>query len=244
MQLDGFFIVIMQGWIQLHRKLIDWEWYTDGNVLRLFIHLLLKANHKDVKWRGINVCKGQLITGRKVLSAETGMSEQQIRTALNKLESTNEITIKTTNLNSLISINNWLDYQIINQRNNQQITNDQPTNNQQITTNNNDNNDNNDNNVVVSAAELKEFLTNLPQDKINLIKEISMFSGDEKQYNELMKKFCVEFIGRYGLHKTENEAIEIWQSWLSKERGKKKKQPVRDSFDILEESFKNTKKIL
>ena len=92
----------MEGWIKLHRKLTEWEWYKDNNTKSLFIHLLLMANHKDGRFQGQEGKRGQLITGRKVLSVQTGLSEQQIRTGLNKLISTNEITIKTTNKNSLI----------------------------------------------------------------------------------------------------------------------------------------------
>jgi len=130
------------GWISIHRKMIDWEWYGDSNVFRLFMHLLLKVNHKDKKWRGIIIKSGSHMTGRKILSAELNLSEQQIRTALNKLKSTNDITIQATKDYSMISITNWDSYQGINQ----QITNEQPTSNQRATTNNNVNNDNNINN--------------------------------------------------------------------------------------------------
>ena len=129
------------GWIWLHRKLLDWEWYRDANVSRLFIHLLLRANHKTNKWRGIKINRGQLITGRKALARELGLSEMQIRTALNKLKSTNEITIETTNKYSVLTISNYNSYQGSNQHHNQRVTNKQPTNNQQITTNNNDKNE-------------------------------------------------------------------------------------------------------
>jgi len=128
---------VADGWICLHRSLLEWEWYDDKNACRLFIHLLLKANHKPKKWRGITIESGSLIAGRHVLSAETGLSEQQIRTSLNKLKSTNGITIKSTNKYSMISICCWSKYQDNNQQVNQQVTNKQPTNNQQVTTNNN-----------------------------------------------------------------------------------------------------------
>lgn len=139
-----------EGWISLHRKFIDWEWYDDNNTMKLFIHLLLKANHKKKNWKGIIINKGQILTGRKQLSFETKLSEQQIRTSLNKLKSTNEITIKSTNLYSLVSITNWNKYQGVNQR----ITNEQPTDNQQVTTTNNVNNDNN---VNKYSDEIKNF---------------------------------------------------------------------------------------
>ena len=38
-----------QGWIKLHRGFTDWEWYQDANATRLFLHLLLTANHKQAE---------------------------------------------------------------------------------------------------------------------------------------------------------------------------------------------------
>ena len=109
----------------------EWEWYTDGNVFRVFMHLLLTANPEDRKWKGIVVKRGQVVTGRKALAEVLGLSEQQVRTALEKLKSTNEITSKTTNKFTIITICKYDSYQskkrTTNQRNNQQD-------NQQITT--------------------------------------------------------------------------------------------------------------
>lgn len=50
----------MSGWIKLHRKLLDWEWYSDTNCRLLFIHCLLKANFEDTKWRGVDIKKAHL----------------------------------------------------------------------------------------------------------------------------------------------------------------------------------------
>lgn len=118
-----------QGWVKLHRGLGEWEWFQDRNTLQLFIFLLINANHKENKWRGSVVPKGCLITGRKSLSEKLGLSEQQVRTSLNKLKSTSEITIKTTSKFSLIKINNWDTYQQDNQQSNKRVTNKQPTSN-------------------------------------------------------------------------------------------------------------------
>ena len=136
----------MAGWIKLHRSLLDWEWYDDANTCRLFIHLLLRANHKPKNWRGIAINTGQVLTGRKVLAEQTGLSEQQVRTSLNKLKSTNEITIKSTSHNSLITLVCWESYQQNNQEDNQAVTKQQPTDNQAVTTNKNVNNDKNEKN--------------------------------------------------------------------------------------------------
>lgn len=121
----------MNGWIKIHCKMTEWEWYKDVNTKSLFLHLLLTANYKDRKYKGMVIHKGELITGRKLLAEETGLSEQNIRTSLNKLKSTNELTIKSTSKGTLISIVNWDKYQCLGNDTNQQI-NQQP--NQRLTT--------------------------------------------------------------------------------------------------------------
>ena len=127
----------MQGWVKLHRKFTDWEWYDDHKTKVLFIHLILKANHSENNWRGITVESGSLITSYMHLSQELSLSVQNIRTSLNKLKSTRELTIKTTSKYTHISINNWSDYQDTNTPTNKQSTNNQQTTNNQLTTNKN-----------------------------------------------------------------------------------------------------------
>lgn len=126
----------------MHRKMLDWEWYDDANTFRLFVHCLLIANHEDKMWRGQLIRRGQFISSRAKLSTALKISEQQIRTALAKLETTNEITSKGTPQHTVYTVNNYSKYQCINQQDNQRSTskstNDQPTNNQRVTTNNNE----------------------------------------------------------------------------------------------------------
>jgi hypothetical protein len=122
-----------QGWIKLHRQILEWEWYSDNNCFRLFIHLLLKANHKEKRFKGIELKVGSIVTSRDLLARETGLSSQQIRTALTKLISTNEITSVTSSQGTIIQIVSYEKYQVSTS----EITNEQPTSNQQSTTNNN-----------------------------------------------------------------------------------------------------------
>lgn len=128
------------GWVKAHRKLIEWEWYDDSKMVHLYLHCLLKANHKPNKWRGIVIESGQFVTSYNKLSCELPMTVQQIRTSLNKLKSTSELTIKSTSKYSIISITNWDSYQQDNKQTNNQITNDQQSNNKQVTTNKNEKN--------------------------------------------------------------------------------------------------------
>jgi len=131
----------MSGWIKLHRDLLSWEWYRTPNMVHFWIHCLLRANHLPQKWEGIDVCEGQFISGRLSLSAETGLSEQEIRTCLARLKSTNELTSISTSKYTLFTVISWKKYQIeepANQQPNQPATSNQPAINQQSTTNKND----------------------------------------------------------------------------------------------------------
>lgn len=106
------------SFIKIDRKISHWEWYGDPVVLTLWIHILIEANYVDKEWQGIKVGAGELLTSVAKLSQTSGQSIQQTRTALKKLESTNEITCKTTNKYTLIHVNKWNEYQT----NNKQVT--------------------------------------------------------------------------------------------------------------------------
>ncbi len=125
-------------WIKLYTSLLNWEWSSDPNMVALWVHLLFKANYEDKRWRGMVVKRGQLITGRKALSDLTGISERTIRTCLARLVDTGEISIKSTNKFSIITICKYSLYQggFIDDRpaTDQQLTSNRPATDQQPTT--------------------------------------------------------------------------------------------------------------
>jgi len=99
------------GWIKLHRKFVKWEWFHNSEMVHLFLYLVLSANHEPGRWQGQDIARGQLVTGRFTLSENTGISQQTIRTCLGRLKSTSELTIKSTNKYSIITILKYEDYQ-------------------------------------------------------------------------------------------------------------------------------------
>ena len=100
-----------RGWVKSYRKQTDWEWYKVPNTAHLFHHLLLMANHKDGKWRGIDVPKGCLITSISKLSSQTGLSVKEVRTALNNLIQTKCVAKSTTHRYTLLKVENYEMYQ-------------------------------------------------------------------------------------------------------------------------------------
>jgi len=174
-----------QGHIKIDRRILNWEWYRDSNMVHVFLHLLLNANYADSRFQGTLVKRGQLIIGRLKLATALGLSEMQIRTCLNKLKSTNEITIKVTNRFSIVTICKYdsyqskqpLDNQQIDQQSIQQITNNQPTDNQQITTSNKNKEEKEEKEDIPTIEEFLEYAK-------------SIYEKSDKIFNDY--KFSVE----------------------------------------------------
>lgn len=108
----------MEDYILINRNLINWEWYNDSEMVHLFIHLIIKVNHTTIRWQNIEIEKGQLTTSQRILSRETGLSEQQVKTCLKRLKKSDEIEIK-----EIKAINKYLLITIWNYDNWQQPTN-------------------------------------------------------------------------------------------------------------------------
>lgn len=135
------------GWVCLWRKIQDKGWYKNAKYVQLWVHILIKANHKpnEFMWNKeiIIIKEGQFITGRKKLASETGLNESTIEKILKVFEKEHQIEQQKTTKFRLITVINWKEYQEKEQQSNNRVT----TKEQQSNTNNNDNNDNK---VIVS----------------------------------------------------------------------------------------------
>lgn len=116
-------------YIKLSRKILEWEWYSDINTKTLFLHMLLKANWKDGRFQGVEIPAGSFVSSYQVLSQETGLSVQNIRTSLGHLKKTGEVTVNQHPKFSVFTIKNYVKYQSANSQLtvNQQATNSQLT---------------------------------------------------------------------------------------------------------------------
>lgn len=229
-----------EGFIKAWRRILKWEWYKEGNTIRVFMHLLFTANFKQNKWQGIIIKAGQTVTSYAKLSEETGISVQSVRTSINRLISTGEITYQSTNKYSVITICNWALYQSNDENLTNSLTsiptNNQQTTNKQLTTNKNDKNTKNVKNTnIVSGDVISEppIITILLNDKT----EYHIYESQITQWEELypavdvmqnlrsMKAWC---IANPKNRKTKDGVMKFVNGWLSREQDKYRQPRVND----------------
>ena len=92
------------GFVKIYRSIIKWDWYDDANTFRLFFHCILKANYEDKEWHGLTIHRGSFVTSYGKLAKELKLTTDKIRTSIGKLKRTNNITIKSTNKYSVITV--------------------------------------------------------------------------------------------------------------------------------------------
>ena len=98
-------------WIKLYRKICDWGWYHEPNMVHLYVYFMLKAklvinnNSRSEAW--------QLNSTLRLLTKATGISEKSIRTCLARLQRTGEISYLpgVAHKQSVITICNYDSYQ-------------------------------------------------------------------------------------------------------------------------------------
>lgn len=124
------------GYIKIHRKLLGWQWIGVPEMVSVWIHLLMDAYYEPGEWKGVKIGRGQLTVGRTAYAVRCGISERQFRTCMERLKATSEITTKTTNKYTLVTICQYDLYQsntfettstTTNEMANERPTNDQPT---------------------------------------------------------------------------------------------------------------------
>ena len=184
------------SWIKLDRRILRWGWYSDMNVKGVFLHLLLIASYEDGEYLGSKIKRGQAIIGTVETAKQLGITRQQLRTALSKLEKSGEISKKTTNKFTLVTIENYSKYQDITSISNQRITNEQPTDNQRATTLKNVKNVKNNIYIRPHAGEFENVkLTKEELDKLQV-----SYSDCYEEYIEKLSSYLAQTGKRYKSH--------------------------------------------
>ena len=144
----------MQGWISLHREIVEKAIWTESTPEQkvILITLLLLANHKEKEWEWkgdkYKAKPGQFVTSLQSIATKSGkdVTIKKVRTALEKFEKYGFLANESTNKNRLITIVNWEVYQSLENKKASKKAGIGQAEGRQRATNNNDNNVNNENN--------------------------------------------------------------------------------------------------
>lgn len=204
-----------KGYVKFHRKIKDWGWYTDPYTFKLFFHLVTFANFADKEFFGETIKRGQIARSYSTLAKETGLSERNVRTALQHLQKTGEVTVERHSKFSVITIKNYNEYQ----ESDTQVTPDRqrsdtrPTGDRQQ--DKNDKKDKKDKNDKKGGGETASLLT--PEQYTALSSE---FGEDKvKEYIIRVNSYCEEIGKPY-----KNPAL-IIRKWIIQDKGKENGKP-------------------
>jgi hypothetical protein len=231
----------MEGYVKLFRSIEKWEWYTDSDTKCLFLHCLIRANHHPRKWHGITIEAGSFVTSYEHLSSEMGISVRSLRTSMNKLKSTGELTSHSTNRFTVISVAKWRDYQsqdddndtpIANQ-NVTQETSDRQTTDKQPTTNKNDKNYKNEKNKNNTKEDVDVSIDSLKKQIYGEFGNIKL-SGDE--YTKIKSQGLEKYIATLDSYKASTgkrykSDYATILNWFRKDNSSKRTEPIPDYSD-------------
>ncbi len=170
------------NFIKLHRSLLTWEWYSDINTTRVFVHMLFKANWKEGKFQGIIIPRGSFVSSIGKLAEETSLTIREVRTAISHLKLTNEVTSKSTNKFTIFTVNNYDWYQSNDKPKDNQATNERQSNDIQTTT-------------IEEYKEYKEEKNNINEQIESFFEEIWKLYFKKKGKNAVTKKAKKKLFG-------------------------------------------------
>lgn len=98
-------------YIKLDRNMRFWRWFKNPKTVLVWIWLIMNANIEDHDFERETIHRGEIATSRNTISSATGLTENEVRTALNHLKSTGEITSRARPKYQVITILRYSDYQ-------------------------------------------------------------------------------------------------------------------------------------
>lgn len=203
----------MEGWIKIHRKIMDNPLYLSEPFTRMqaWIDLLLLANHKEgffyVRGNKVVVGRGQVGTSFRTLASRWQWSRGKVERFLKDLENDNQIEPQKNNVITLISICNYDDYQNTEPQTEPQTsrrqTTDRATNEPQTDRNKNDKNDKKEKNEK-----------NNKEEDIFISPEIKKLKEDFEKFNNWLDKETT-FIRKIKKQMTEEQFMKLKNKYNS-----------------------------
>lgn len=100
-----------EGFIKVHRSLLEWEWHDQPQMLSVFLHCLIMANWKDGRYHGELIERGSFATSYDHLAQMTGLTRSVVYRCIQKLTETGEIETQTKHSYTIIKVRNYATFQ-------------------------------------------------------------------------------------------------------------------------------------
>jgi len=187
---------LANGFVKLHRKLLDNEILRNPHLLQLFVYCLLKANwtESEVDWDGKKMIlqPGQFITGRFSIARDLNCKPITAYARLRSLKRNNTINTKSNNKKTLVTIVNWELYQSDVIEYNNENNNE---NNNKITTKYQQNNTNEESKKLRNKEKEYRRTASSPSFRNKTQKPANMLTEDHEHTNiEDDDSLCVDVI--------------------------------------------------
>lgn len=98
-------------YIKMDRNLRFWRWFKSPKTVLVWIWLIMSANIEDHDFERETIRRGEVATSRKSISTATGLTEREVRTALDHLKATGEVSVRIRPKYQVITILRYNDYQ-------------------------------------------------------------------------------------------------------------------------------------
>lgn len=110
-------------YLKVPYSILDCGWIDSPKTFTVFMHLMLLANRKPHVYKDDIIDRGEVLASYEFLAKHTGLSLQNVRTAVKNLKKSNMITHRITDGINVFRITKYMDYQSMGANSNNESTN-------------------------------------------------------------------------------------------------------------------------
>lgn len=96
----------MPPFVGMNRDFLNWEWFCDRKALQVLVYLLLNTSDCEKQWCGLQVGVGDVVTTIGQIARDCNLSPKEVRNAITKIQNSGLGASRTTNKNTIVTIEN------------------------------------------------------------------------------------------------------------------------------------------
>ena len=109
-------------YLKIPYSILDCGWTNSPNTFLVFIHLMLLANRKPHHYKDGVIDRGEVLASYEFLAGLTGLSVQNVRTAVKNLKKANMVSHRKIEGTNVFRIEKYMDYQSLGIKQNTFLT--------------------------------------------------------------------------------------------------------------------------